>query len=158
MIILDNLPLPPSSNMCYPTFNGRRVRSKALRDFEKEMLLWRDSNWEVVERTKLETVSWMRKGFQLCVDCYFIFDHSRLWTLKNEVKTLDASNFVKPMHDAIAAMIGIDDKHFFSGVAEKISTERSRECAIVVISQMKPRTEISIREHLMDTVVGALRP
>lgn len=75
------------------------------------------------------------------VDTYFAFEDNRLWTVNNLPQQLDADNRLKPCRDALAKLLKIDDKYFFSGFFEKVSAnKKDEECTIIRISLQKART------------------
>lgn len=160
MIHIHGFPLPPSSNHCYPSnFNGRRFKSQGLKKFEHEVCSWIGRNWEDVQALRTTVARWQSRGLQLRVDCYFAFAHDRVWTLKDTVKTIDASNFVKPCHDALAAFVlQLDDRHFFTGLAEKVTTAKENECTTIVIAPYVPMTLTSTLAHLKVWADGASQP
>lgn len=87
------LPLPPSLNDSYATFNGRRLLSKAAREFKHEVaqltvLAARQSPWRTrpSQRYRLELV------------LYF-----------NGARNRDLSNTIKLAEDSIAEALGFND-------------------------------------------------
>lgn len=156
MIVFDDFPLPPSVNSCYPTIGGRRVRSGDLKKF----LVWA-ARWKALHMRQMldcedQLRAWMREGYQIRVDSWFCFEYSRVYTKKYEIKALDAHNFTKPLHDALAELLNIDDRHFFSGLAEKVTTTtQEQQCTIVTFQKMKPTTKQLILESLKDTAAGS---
>lgn len=107
--------------------------------------LWRAQNSKAVEimknqlREKIYKCKAENKTFALKVDAFFVFHVERL--LQN-----DANNRLKPALDGLVEVLEIDDKHFYSGLCEKVSTDsKEKECTILRISQMTPRS----REEIM---------
>ncbi len=87
-----------------------------------------------------------QKPFALQVDCYFAFHLSRVLTLKNHAQKLDTDNFMKAAIDGLVKVIGIDDKYYFSCGAQKVTVDSNqRECALLRITPMKPRTLTDIQ-------------
>jgi Holliday junction resolvase RusA-like endonuclease len=83
------------------------------------------------------------------VDNYFALEDSRLWTVNNLPQQIDADNRLKPCRDALSTLLGIDDKHFFSGYFEKVSTNsKELECSAIRISLMTPRSLQDLREQI----------
>ena len=156
MILFNDLPLPPSVNHCYAGFHGRRFRSKALKSFLRSAEAWKLTHMGQVLFAERLMRGWLAKGFQIRVDCWFCFEHSRIYTMKGEVKALDAHNYIKPLHDALAEMLRIDDKHFFAGNAEKVTTKsKDEECSIVKLTPMSPTTKTLTLGSFRDTAAGS---
>ncbi|CAB4149777.1 Crossover junction endodeoxyribonuclease, RusA-like [uncultured Caudovirales phage] len=161
MIWLVNFPLPPSVNEYLMPVAGRWsidkkgksyrkghfVKTKLHSDYLDRCKRWRMQHktaWEKIQYELIHMQDLARLGrqpFALRVDCFFAFEHSRLWTQTGEVQSIDSDNRLKPCRDALAKLLGIDDKYFFSGFFEKVSTRsKELECSILRISQMTPRT------------------
>lgn len=161
MIWLLNFPLPPSVNeylMPVPgawavnkkgkTYRkGRFVKTEIHTNYVKRCWEWRYINRAAFDNAQAELVRQFQEAklnkqkFALRVDCYFAFEHSRIWTVNNLAEQIDSDNRLKPCRDALSKLLGIDDKYFFSGFFEKVSTNsKELECSILRISLATPRT------------------
>lgn len=156
MVVITDFPLAISVNKAYPTIGGRRVRSGDYKKFLVYAARWKGLHMGQLLDIEEQLRSWMREGYQLRVDSWFCFLHERLYTKKNEVKALDSHNFTKSLHDALAELLNIDDRHFFAGLAEKVSTStKEEECTILRITPHLPQTKDSILLSLRATAAGA---
>lgn len=162
MIILYNFPLPPSVNEYLvpvvsnkysfdkkgkPYRKAHFVKSDIHRNYLKRCQEWKfhnNLNWLEVQRRLQEIKKQAqdsRKQFALRMDHYFAFEKSRLWTVNNLAQQIDCDNRMKPCRDAVANLLDIDDKYFFSGFIEKVSAPtKEAECTIIKITLMTPRT------------------
>lgn len=168
-IWIVNFPLPPSVNeylmpIAGPTARnkkgklyktGRFVKTEPHRIYRKMCEQWKTLNmlaFETIQKElheKVERAKEEKKRIGFMVDTYFIFEESRIWTKENTPQRLDADNRLKPCRDALSEILGIDDKYFFSGFFEKLSTqEKDKECTIIRIRQMTPRTLQSLRMEI----------
>lgn len=110
---LSYIPIPPSINHAFPTaWNGRRFKSKAYTDWEKEFELWRLKNLIDVSKAKQE-FKIKRPNYFLELHYYFYFDKKRVFCKDHTPKRFDLMNFEKILSDAIAKLIDQDDKLFF---------------------------------------------
>lgn len=169
MIWLDKFPLPPSVNeYLMPVAGkwvigkrgqryqqGRWVKTDVHRKYMDDCYLYKASNQRAFENLKQHLDSMRYKmakdGLSFClkVDCYFVFHVERIFTKAGEIKELDADNRLKPCRDALSKLLEIDDRHFFDGVCEKVTTRtKESECTIIRISPMVPRTLEEIREQM----------
>lgn len=152
---IDNFPIPPSVNNYLMPVRGRLVKTPIHREYRDRCILWAAQNRLILEAIKNRIHNYHAKAeakyghsaFQ--VDCYVAFDHSRVFTLKNTLQEIDANNFLKPLLDGLVEVLGIDDRAFFAGNCEKITTmSKANECSLLRISPMKPRTLQEIREMM----------
>lgn len=166
---LANFPLPPSVNEYLMPVAGQWAVSKAGKSYRKGRFvktklhvqylnrcqIWRAQNSEAFDKIKSELLRLQAQAqangqpFALRVDCYFAFEHSRLWSKAGEAKSLDSDNRLKPCRDALAKLLSIDDKYFFSGFFEKVSTHsKDLECAYLKISLMTPRSLTNLKDQI----------
>lgn len=184
-IWLVNFPLPPSVNeylmpVAGPTARnkkgklyttGRWVKTEPHKAYMRRCHEWRalhNAHWwkiqdELQGMVRAARAAKVRLAFQ--VDTYFAFEESRLWTVNGLPQRLDADNRLKPCRDALAELLGIDDKYFFSGFFEKVSTtSKDHECTFLRISQTQPRTlqdlrlTINAERASSSSVSGPARP
>lgn len=170
MILMVNFPLPPSVNeYLVPVASNRYGTDKRGRQFQKAHFVKSATHtnylkacheWRALHNLSFTRIQEYllnlqheakskREKFALRVDHYFAFEHSRLWTKNNLAEQIDADNRLKPCRDAIADLVGIDDKYFFSGYFEKVSAPtKAQEGTYIKIAQMVPRTLADIRAQL----------
>lgn len=138
-LILEGLPLPPSSNNQYKSFvrRGRiiHVRSPELVKYRQDFDRW------ALENAHGLGVATDLLGVGACeVEAFFGFSRDRLFTMAGGFKRLDVSNYLKAVHDCLATKLGVDDCAFFSVVAEKFAVDDpAKEQVIVRISPFQPR-------------------
>ncbi len=167
-IVLTNLPYPPTDNHAYPTIRikdkktgaitMRRITGKDLKLFKNEMTAWylqRLKTMHVVSK-QLKNIVKDNKTI-LVIEAIFHLAHSDIWTLKGELKKNDVSNRIKPLHDGLAGIISVDDKHFFPGLKEKTYTVGLRKrCVTVIIKSQKIRTlKEALAARNLDLRVGS---
>ncbi len=162
-IWLDNLPIPPSANTMYDT-TVRKVkkRNKAgkiyqgvitgkkcsleLEHFKLRCRSFKNVNHVLISQMRLQCLEWIKQGYILRVDTWFGFEHSRIWTKDGQPQRIDSDNRRKPMQDGLAEILDIDDKWFFSGNIEKVTSDsKELECGIIRIMPIKARTLKQIR-------------
>ena len=140
-IILLNLPLPPTENHLYPTFRGRRIKSKALVDYLRMMKEWRYANLNQSIFIKTECLKWIAAGSFISVKAVFVFERSKLFTKTNAVKELDASNRIKALHDGLVSeVLAIDDRYFWNVSAEKAVGLRNETHVLISPTQCRDFT------------------
>jgi hypothetical protein len=119
-VIFDRLPMSPQSNNLY---SGKAIRfpSKELKQYKKAMDDWRKEHLGLVCAARAALVAPLPE-FQslLRVDRYFALPAARIFTKDGTAQKLDASNRVKAFDDALADILQLDDRWFFSGTAEKV--------------------------------------
>jgi hypothetical protein len=153
-VILDNLPMPPTSNNSYTPMvikgQTRFLATRSLKAYQESMREWRLQHLSLIAAARAELfdpILGRPKFGVLRVDRFFAFHRAALWTNEMQPKQLDGTNRIKPLDDALAELVlGLDDKYFFSGVAEKVEArDNQRECALVVLSLMQPQTLSNLR-------------
>lgn len=142
---LFNFPMPPSANSRLTLGAGRFVKSKSHRVFRDLCHLWALQNRSDFEPIRDELIMLTRQmkekhGFAAFrVDVYFAFTDS-------SIKTADTDNRMKALYDGLAAILEIDDRHFYAGNCEKVmTTSKEQECSVIRIEPMRPRTLTEIR-------------
>jgi len=169
MIWLVNFPLPPSVNEYLMPVAGRWATTKKGRVYQKGRwvktqehanYLKRCEKWSMIHnvsfveigeelRGMVRAARTAKKRIAFKVDTYFAFEDSRLWTVNNLPEQLDADNRLKPCRDALADLLKIDDKYFFSGFFEKVSApSKDQECTFLRISVTSPRTIQDVRMQI----------
>lgn len=165
MILINNLPIPPSANTMYETnvhryykHNGKigiktsRRKSGELESFQLKCKQFENVNFEKLKPIKLKVKEYIAQGFVLQLDTWFILEYSRIFSKDGYPKTIDADNRRKPMQDAISNMLGIDDKWIFCGIIEKAtcSNKDSEQC-IIKITPTKPKNLEQIIKNLANS-------
>lgn len=170
MIWITGFPLPPSVNeYLMPVAGkwvinkrgkryqqGRWVKTDIHRAFMDQCYLWRSQHitsfhkiQQAIHKAKKNTED-MGQRFALKVDCYFVFHVERIYTVNNKVERLDADNRLKPCRDALANILELDDKYFFAGSCEKVTTRsKESECSMIRMDQMIPRTMEQIKSQML---------
>ncbi len=128
MLILKRFPMPPTSNRLLMPCRGRLIKSVEYRAYEQKVVSFHMRNI-----TNLAEIEHAFKGNKfLRIDTLFVFAQKRLISKKNEVKSLDASNRIKIVHDVISKLIHIDDKYFTCGYFEKAFCEAENEEQVII--------------------------
>jgi Holliday junction resolvase RusA-like endonuclease len=168
-IWLVNFPLPPSVNeYLMPVAAGWRT-SKTGKRYQKARFVKTEPHtiylekcraWRLLHNTawtelraelqgKVRAARAAKEKIAFRVDTFFAFEDSRLWTSGNLPQQLDADNRLKPCRDALAHLLEIDDKYFFSGFFEKVSApSKPEECTFIRISACTPRTIQDLRMEI----------
>lgn len=165
-IWLTNFPLPPSVNEYLMPIaggwatsktgktyrKGRWVKTKIHTDYVKHCELWAKKNAQgfnsISNDLKKAVMEARENKKRICfrVDAYFIFHEPRIWTVNNIPEQLDADNRLKPCRDALAKILDIDDKYFFSGFFEKVTApSKDQECTFIRITETIPKDIQDIR-------------
>lgn len=140
-IIIEGLPMPPSSNHQYATITRKgksiRIPSKEVKAFKKQMQEWALEHREVVEKAK----EWLKNKYQIQLERHYCLHRSKLWTKDYRLKKLDVTNRIKAFDDCLCEMMGFDDSQIWLGQEEKISIpDNIKECVIVILKPAKPRS------------------
>lgn len=176
-IWINNFPLPPSVNQyLQPVAGGWAVSKNGKKFYQKGRLvktalhnnyasrcdLWARQNESAMAQIKSALTNYVLKSkgnksrFGFRVDMFFVFHVERIWTVNNLAENLDADNRIKPCRDVLSKLLGIDDKWFFSGFFEKVSTsDKDKECTLIRISPMLPRKLEEIRTQMMGETSAA---
>lgn len=142
MVILYDLPIPPSSNAIYKIINvkgkQRYAPSKELKDYKTALKAWEYMNKEAIREVYHYLTENEEPGTLpvIFIQAYFCFHKSRLYAKSGEAKKLDTSNRIKALHDGLAEIFQVDDKIFWSVYAEKLEIqEDKKECVTVMIEK-----------------------
>lgn len=152
--ILDQVPVPPSSNQLYATDwkTGRRFESKESVEYKKRFKAWALERFYYVAKIN-EALRWEVSDHRkmIKIDSYMVLQSSVLFTKaqkKNERprrKKMDVSNKGKALYDCLSNMLQIDDSRFLPGVIEPIIRrgELGQYCIIVIsIEIMRDEKEL----------------
>lgn len=134
--ILNDFPLPPTVNKLYATAKtGHRFKSREAKEFEHQADIWMLTRRGILNdirkhfQAKIHSSHWIR------VDMYIHLESQKLFTKQGKLKKIDAANRIKPAHDKLSELIGIDDKHFSVGKAEFVLSDRN--CILIVLRSSK---------------------
>lgn len=167
---INGFPLPPSVNSSLipvvgkvgrdknqkPIYRARMIESKEHRTFLKECKQWgfrnRNGLAAITQEIRAYKEHCEKSGvvFALKVDCYFVFHVERLITVNKKSEQIDADNRLKACWDGVSDILGIDDKAFYAGHCEKVTTlSKELECSMIKISPMHPRTYEQIKSIML---------
>jgi hypothetical protein len=74
------------------------------------------------------------------IDAFFAVASHRLFDKSGARKPFDASNRIKALHDALADVLGIDDRYFYPGISEPVLVrEEADECVLVRMAKTPMR-------------------
>lgn len=132
-------PMPPSVNHAYRNLaiRGRpgRVKTKEYRDFEREVLFWGIGHVNEVRDAQDQLAG--RAQPRLCVERTFFFPKSEIYCKDGTVKQNDTTNRIKLLDDALAKLLGVDDKFFWSGhISKEVSAGGVRSVKISISELM----------------------
>lgn len=135
---LTNFPIPPSINKQLASVNGRLIKTSAAKYFDAKVNLYALKKFREIDLIKEN----LKSDDLLKVDCYFIFNQSRLIGKKGQIKALDVNNYLKSALDGLVKCLEIiDDKQFVAHTVEKLTCEsESDEQIIFVISKTSLRS------------------
>jgi hypothetical protein len=116
----------------------RRVPKKELTRFKLDCEIWGMKHARYLFRVKAKVKEFINNGKEIEVQRYFLFNTSKIYTKEHKPKIFDVSNRVKAIDDAVAKMIGVDDKYTFRGISEKIDCGSNfNPCIWIIIKPMK---------------------
>lgn len=147
-IYLLRVPTCPTINESLMPKHNRLVLTPKMRKWKSMIDLYILANKRELKMASQLIHSLIKKNAVFKADSYHVFHNSRVWTKKGTPKTIDANNRIKATLDAASKMMGVDDKYFFAGDSEKLSTSNpSHEQTIIVIRPMSPRTLSQFKEE-----------
>ncbi len=116
--------MPPSTNQTHRSIDSGVIKSRAYREYEEQVGLWRLMHSAAV----IPAIDWLRHSIaadhtlRLTFRARFYFDRKRILCLNGAVKANDTSNRIKPLHDVVANLLLINDKYFWAGDFDKGET------------------------------------
>jgi hypothetical protein len=121
---LQLFPMPPSSNNIYLTLkNRRRVKSKEMREFERDAVQWSMAMGSQLDQARsLAKICQAQKNLAVDVHCQFFFKRERIRCKDGTPKRLDTSNRFKALHDMLSQILKLDDCYFWHVSGEKHET------------------------------------
>lgn len=133
-IIFSGIPLPPSSNNMYRNARfGGRTKSLDFRIWERDFASWALENAQVLNRARELLKSRLKPGKVLAMHPTFFFERSRILSKSGKPKRNDTSNYLKALHDALAAILHVDDCWIFDGMMRKRPVENADTDEMVVV-------------------------
>lgn len=124
-VYLPSFPMPISANALYRPGRGRAVKkSEAYESYDAEVRAWNLRNLRVTipARAAMKEALAANKLLRLKVDTVFYFQPKKILCKDGTVKANDTSNRLKALHDALAYVLVINDKLFWSGSFDKECT------------------------------------
>lgn len=82
------------------------------------------------------------------IETLFVFHKSRLYTKDGRIKKLDTSNRIKPCHDAISMVLGLDDSRFNLTASKVYCDLENDEQTIVVVKPSELKGLDQIKKEL----------
>lgn len=148
IIILDNFPIPPSSNAIYRSFFNKKVgrlvhyKSQEMKAYEVLVESWSSTRQQMISSASetLTNLIFDQRNF-IRVDAYFGLKPEKLWNREGSKKKMDVSNRIKALHDCLSNVLAIDDRFFYPGECEPVIVGPwEQECVIVKMTIKKPRS------------------
>lgn len=134
MFELHRFPLPPTANRIVMPIRGRLIKTQEYRIYEKKIEIYKLRNFKICEQINRE----LKDGL-IFIHRIFVFHIKRVFSKKNEFKSLDTTNRIKIADDMLSKCIGIDDKYFKCGSYEMAFCDsESDEQVIFVIKKGLP--------------------
>lgn len=123
-MLLKGLPMPPSSNALYrfARVKGmqRLVPTGELKAYKRAMRDYYLANKQLCDDIANQLKQDVNEGFVFRLNRFFFFSRDKVLTKQGNVKKRDTTNSIKAFDDALSEALGLDDKYFFSSVAQKI--------------------------------------
>jgi Holliday junction resolvase RusA-like endonuclease len=126
-----DFPMPPSINTAYATIlrHGRpiKIKSRDMHRFDSDCDSWLLKHAQVVRKTIQDLQSDSLRGKKIQIKFLFLFPPAKLLCKDGRTKRLDVTNRIKAVEDQVSKILGIDDKHFWSGsYAKQITPHEMR--------------------------------
>lgn len=141
--------MPPTTNKQLTVSRGRIIKSSLARQFDYELNTYLTRNLKTMREINRDLMRYVSGGMMIRVDTYFCFDHTDLITKDNRPKVIDTNNRIKSTIDGVSKGIGIDDRYFTQGFAEKVIKWKSSDvnhCIIMLEPCQSIRSERQILE------------
>ena len=146
MIEIRRLPIPPSINKQLVFNRGRFVKGNAARLFDNlidrhSLIFFKSLNFD---RAVLQ--SWGE--CELEIELFFVFHKDRVISktkqAKSKYKSIDSNNRIKSAIDAVAKLLGFDDKMIFKETSHKVTCEDIKDEQLIV--RLRPCQKITLKE------------
>lgn len=134
MIILHEMPMPPTGNHRLMPVNGRLIKTKECRAFDQACQVWMIRQRSALYEFRRTAKNWIDNGLLIRVEFRFFFPKTKLITKDGHPKKLDDSNRLKDSEDAVSDVIDVDDKFFVDKQLFKIPWDKSYECFTAVLT------------------------
>ena len=142
-VVLEGLPMPPSSNHQYKLFrrNGKtyHVPSTELKTFKAAITHYTLKNSSQYLACLNLISQWRKEKHLFHCNATFYFKKPRIFTLKGEPRKIDVSNRIKAIHDSVSQMLHLDDSYFFSIGAKKLICKEGDEEHVTI--EIFPHTD-----------------
>jgi Holliday junction resolvase RusA-like endonuclease len=146
-IQLPSFPMPPSANRNWRQARRRIIKSDEARNYEEAVSDWNLRNLRTTNTAREVMRRHLAENPKLRLHCstVFYFQEKRILCKDGTVKCLDTSNRLKVLHDAVAHVLVIDDKLFWSGEFYKESAPLgSPEWVTITITPLNSFVEPAI--------------
>lgn len=118
-ITVRGFPMPPSVNNVYANVpSGGRRKTDTYKSYEQTVSHWALQNAHQLNVLR-DWVTQIPRAHAIRIDHIFHFHAFRIVTRGGKPMKNDSWNRPKVLHDCLAALLGIDDCYFWSGVLEK---------------------------------------
>lgn len=146
--ILTKIPMPPTVNRFLMPSRGRLVHTPEARLWKNKINMYKNMNRQKLEEIEDEIKLFVsnNESSVFSVDCFFLFPKDKLWTKSNSPKKMDGNNRLKPILDAVESLIALDDKYYWSGVAEKVEAKSTE--VVVHFQLIEPENQKSLFDRL----------
>jgi Holliday junction resolvase RusA-like endonuclease len=160
IIILDKLPIPPSSNQIYRSFYNKKIgrlihyKSKELKAYETLVGVWAADRIDTMVdvKSKLKQSISNQRAF-IRIDAYFGFKPERLWNREGARKKIDVSNRIKALHDALSSLLEIDDRFFCLGDCEPaVVGPWEEECVLIKMTVSETKSMKAVYEQIKNEI------
>lgn len=136
-MILEKLPMPPTSNHRLMPAHGRLIKSPEIRAYDQKVELWGLRNRHKLLDYEKHIGAWLKEGFLLEIELDFCFPKEKLVTKQNDPKRLDVDSRIKSSLDSISKLLRIDDKWFIKMTAKKIILQSSDAHVIAKLNPIR---------------------
>ena len=124
-LIIKSLPIPPIANHRLVPVNGRLIKSKDSREFDKAIQLWILRQKSAIFPIRHKIKEWIDVGYCLKVDLKYTWEKSKIITKNGLPQRLDLDGRIKEILDALADIYDFDDKYVISLTASKTYWNKS---------------------------------
>lgn len=129
MLLLKRFPLPPTSNHLYMPINGRLIKTTEARKYAAAVEMYKLREFRILDEFKAN----VKDKDVFDVSCHFSFCRDRVYSKKETLKKLDASNRIKQTHDGLSKILDIDDCRFVSGGFSKVYCKSQQDEQVIIV-------------------------
>ena len=113
--------------------NGRLIKSKEIRDYDKQITIWILKQNSKIYTLRQLAKEWVDTGYCLKVELVFEWPKDKMLTKNGTPKANDVDGRIKSTLDAIAIIIGQDDKYVIEiNVRKEYSNKNYGECNAII--------------------------